>query len=69
MKSILKKTLGVLFLILIAPITAIITNYFISVEPDPITAIKHGMIINLIILTGIVFGIYAGNFVSWCFKK
>lgn len=69
MKSILKKTLGVLTILLVGPLAAVIMNYLISVNPNPVEAIKHGLIIDLIIIIGFIFGWYVSKFVSWCFNK
>ena len=68
MKSILKKTMGVLLLLSSAPIACTVVDLLISDTPDPVMAIQHGFVLGVLVLISFGIGWYIGKAVSWCFK-
>lgn len=68
MKSILKKTMGVLVILLFIPTINVGFEVILKPEPNYIDAITSGLMLTGLIAIGGVVGWYVGKFVAWCFN-
>ncbi len=69
MKSILKKTLGVLILITFLPLVSITFEAILIEKPNYLEAALNGLTMTGIIVVASIIGWQVGKVISWCFKK
>jgi hypothetical protein len=68
MKSILKKTMGVLVCLLFVPSINVGFEAVLKSEPNYTQAFTNGLILTTLIAIGAVVGWQVGRFIAWCFK-
>jgi hypothetical protein len=68
MKSILKKTLGVLVCLLFVPAINVGFEAVLKSEPNYIQAFTQGLMLTVLIAIGAVIGWQLGKILAWCFS-